>query len=706
MTQGAGNRPAAVHGFVQRFGARSARVQDMSNASPSPFSYEIAFNRNIGWLTDFEQQALRGKRVAIAGMGGVGGFHLTTLTRLGVGAFHIADFDRFELGNFNRQIGATMDNIDRPKVEVLAEMARQINPELDVVAFDAGVSAENLDAFLRGVDLFIDGLDFFVLDLRRQVFARCAALGIPAITAAPLGMGTAFLVFHPDGMSFEDYFRLEGLPPEKQYVNFLLGLAPRGLHRPYLVDPSRVDLSGKRGPSTVAACQLCAGVTSAEALKLLLGRGKVRAAPCYQQFDAYRGKWIAGRLVLGNRNPLQRLKLAVAYRAFAAWSRRAAAPEPTAAPLSELERILDAARWAPSGDNTQPWRFEVTGEDSLIVHVHDQAKDDLYDYRDGEPTLLSAGMLLESLRIAATVQGRRAQWTYEGRDGNHHRIEVRLPRVEGVAADPLYASLFLRSVDRRRYRLGRLTAAQKERLVEALGDALAVEWHEGLRERWQFARLSARATHIRLSIPEAFRIHQRVIDWEHAYSEAGIPAGAVGLDAATRRLMRWAMKDWTRLDRLNRWLGGTTTAALQMDYVPGLASGAYFSVRVRNSRPSDPADRAGTLLRAGMGLQRFWLVATRLDLAMQPSLATLIFAFYGREAAPFAASESARLKARRLGEAVNRYLDRSDDLVFVGRIGRGRRLQPAYRSVRRPLRDLMHTAHPDTPNSLRTKDGS
>ena len=60
------------------------------------FAYDEAFSRNIGWVTATEQRALRGKRVAIAGLGGVGGAHLITLARLGVGAFRIADFDRFD----------------------------------------------------------------------------------------------------------------------------------------------------------------------------------------------------------------------------------------------------------------------------------------------------------------------------------------------------------------------------------------------------------------------------------------------------------------------------------------------------------------------------------------------------------------------------------------------------------------------------------
>src|SRR5205807_96697 len=74
---------------------RSIVKQTHPRSAPSAFSYDEAFCRNLGWLTEREQQILRGKCVAIAGMGGVGGGYLLTLTRLGVGAFRIADLDRF-----------------------------------------------------------------------------------------------------------------------------------------------------------------------------------------------------------------------------------------------------------------------------------------------------------------------------------------------------------------------------------------------------------------------------------------------------------------------------------------------------------------------------------------------------------------------------------------------------------------------------------
>lgn len=280
------------------------------------FDYITAFSRNLGWLTETEQAVLRDRRIAIAGMGGVGGSHLLTLTRLGVGKFYIADFDVFELANFNRQAGATLPHLGRAKVDVMAEMALEINPELDIRCFPEGVNADNLDDFLEGVDLYVDSLDFFALDIRRRVFAACAARGIPATTAAPLGMGAALLNFLPGQMSFEEYFCLEGQPEDEQLLRFLLGLSPAMLQMGYLVDPTRVDLANYRGPSTPMACDLCAGIVGVQALKILLGRGKVLAAPRGLHFDAYRNRLVHTWRPGGNRHPLQRLGLLVARRRF------------------------------------------------------------------------------------------------------------------------------------------------------------------------------------------------------------------------------------------------------------------------------------------------------------------------------------------------------------------------------------------------------
>ncbi len=238
------------------------------------FDYDKAFSRNIGWIGETEQSTLRRKRVAIAGMGSIG----------------------------------------RAKVEVLAGMASDINPEVDLKLFSQGVDADNLDDFFRDVDLYVDGLDFFAFEAREKVFAHCAALGIPAVTVAPLGISAALLNFLPGRMTFEEYFQIDGHHELEKAVRFLVGLAPALLHRHYLADKSRVNLQEKRGPSTIMACQLCAGVAASEAFKILLERGKVWAAPHGIQYDGYRNKFAHTWRPGGNLNPINRLAITIAKK--------------------------------------------------------------------------------------------------------------------------------------------------------------------------------------------------------------------------------------------------------------------------------------------------------------------------------------------------------------------------------------------------------
>lgn len=657
----------------------------------SEFSYELAFNRNIGWVTEWEQQALRFKRVAIAGMGGVGGVHLLTLVRFGIGQFNIADFDAFDIVNFNRQIGANMDTVGRPKAAVLDDMARAINPFLKIQRFDQGIDDSNIDAFLEGVDVFIDGFDFFVLDIRRKVFKRCAELGIPCLCAAPIGMGVGFLCFKPDGMSFESYFRLEGQPETDQYLRFLMGLVPRALHRTYLVDPTRLDLATKRGPSTVASCNLCAAVAAVSAIKIMLGRGGVQYAPFHHHYDPYVGRLVTTRLTWGNAGPLQRLKLALGARSIAALARQAPQLE-DAPPRNPLEEILSAARWAPSGDNVQPWRFEILGPDSVRIHLDGQSQNNIYEYRNGEPTLLAGGALIECLRVAASSWGRSLEWQYEGVEDEtlSHQIRIEFFLSDDVRPDPLIAQLMLRSVDRRRYRTRPLTAYEKQVLKEAAGGDILLKWHETIKDRLYFGWLGAKATDIRLRAPETYSIHKSVLDFGRDHSPDGIPARAIGLNRPTLAIMRWAMQSYQRFQMLIR-LGGTWSVAAQLDFLPCWASAAFFTMRLTSTSPS-LREHTLQMLKAGQNIQRFWLEASRLGLAMQPALAVLVFAHYGNCKTDFTIKETLHRKTRQLATALKKIIGVNiEEFIFLGRIGEPYAKLPLYRSTRRGLRRLIVT---------------
>ncbi len=651
-------------------------------SSQSRFDYHTAFSRNIGWVTAAEQALLRTRRVAIAGLGGVGGFHLLALTRLGVARFSLADFDRFDLANFNRQVGATMSTLGRPKLDALVEMARDINPELDLRTFPPGVTSANLGEFLDGVDLYLDGLDFFAVRARRETFAACAERGIPAVTAAPLGMGVALLSFLPGRMTFEEYFQLEGRSESEQLVRFLVGLSPAMLQLGYLVDRSRVNLAEHRGPSTVMACHLCAGVAATEAVKILLGRGKIRAAPWGSHFDAYRGKlkhtWRPG----GNRNPIQRLAIAIAGRQLGA--ALDAPPVRSTDSTRPIEQILDLARWAPSGDNTQPWRFEIVADDHVIVHGFDTRRHCVYDV-EGRPSQLSIGALLESIAIAASAKGLRAEIDVRPDSAEETpRFDVRLRPAPGLAPSPLAEVIPTRTVQRRAMRTTPLAARTKAALEQAAGEGYRLVWLEGWAGRWRVARLLFRSARLRLIMPEAYAVHRDIIAWDTRFSADRVPDRALGMSAIGLKLMRPVMRSWARVDFFNRYLGGTILPRVELDLIPGLACAAHFLVIA----PRAPA-RLEDYIAAGRAMQRVWLTASLHGLYVQPELTPLIFAAYVRLGRPFSRIDQVWTGAQRVAAELAGIVgeDSLRRAVFMGRIGAG--AAPSARSVRLPLEKLL-----------------
>lgn len=647
------------------------------------FDYHTAFSRNLGWVTEAEQEILRTKRIAIAGLGGVGGSHIITLTRLGIGSFSIADFDRFEIQNFNRQAGANVSNLDKPKVDVMAAMARDINPELDVRCFPTGVNDDNLDAFLDGVDLYVDSLDFFALDIRNKVFNACAAKGIPAVTAAPLGMGAALLVFMPGAMSYEEYFRMQGQDPDEQALRFMMGLAPARLQLSYLVDDTRVDFNAKKGPSTPMACELCAGFAATYALKILLDRGDVIVAPRGIHFDAYRNKlsttWRPG----GNSNPVQRLGLMVARRMVMA--KRDAGITEQASLDTPIERVLDLARWAPSGDNEQPWKFELVDAHRAVIYTHDTRDWCVYDL-DGTSSQIAVGALLETIRIAATGEGMVANCLRRDTESASELVfDVTLAPEPTVAADRHLHFVRSRVTQRKPLSTKALGARQKQALETAVGDGYRILWFDQAPLRRRMAKVLFHNAHIRLATPEAYEVHRKNIDWGARFSQDRLPEHALGVDLLTRKVMRWALTSWQRVTFLNRFFAGTWLPRLQMDLATGLRCAAHFVIV-----SEQPLQSIDDYINGGRAMQRFWLEATRQNLQLQPEMTPMIFSRYVEQGIAFTSLPAEQQLAQRLAGELSHLLgdgERTAHRVYMGRVGYGP--APTSRSIRPPLEKLL-----------------
>ena len=155
--------------------------------------------RNLGALTEEECARLREKTVLVAGCGGLGGYLIEMLLRLGVGEIRAADGDGFEASNLNRQLYSAPALLGKPKAEAAAERAAAVNPEVRFTAVREFVTEENVGELVRGCDAVLDALDNIAS--RRMLAKACAEEGVPLIHGAICGWSAqAAIVMPGDGL--------------------------------------------------------------------------------------------------------------------------------------------------------------------------------------------------------------------------------------------------------------------------------------------------------------------------------------------------------------------------------------------------------------------------------------------------------------------------------------------------------------------------
>ena len=146
---------------------------------------------------------LAASSVAIFGIGGVGSYAAEALVRAGIGRLTLIDFDEIAVSNINRQIHALDATVGRPKVQVMAERCRAINPRAEIEPLKAFYAAENADELLgRGYNYVLDCIDLITAKL--HLIQHCKRRGIPIISS----MGAANKL-DPSQILVTDLFQTE-----------------------------------------------------------------------------------------------------------------------------------------------------------------------------------------------------------------------------------------------------------------------------------------------------------------------------------------------------------------------------------------------------------------------------------------------------------------------------------------------------------------
>ena len=348
-----------------------------------------------------------------------------------------------------------------------------------------------------------------------------------------------------------------------------------------------------------------------------------------------------------------------------------------------LLKILDLARWAPSGDNTQPWLFEIVDDTHIAIHGHDTREHVLYDFA-GHPSQMAHGALIETLRLAATRFGLEAQWSIRPEQPDDAPIyDVNLFPSK-VAEDPLAAFIEKRTVQRRPMATTPLLQAQKDALIASVGNDFSLQFFESTRDRFAVARLLWHNAYLRLTCPEAYPVHRDIIEWNARYSTDRIPDQAVGVDPVTAKLMRWVMHSWARVDFFNRYLTGTIAPRVQLDFLPALACASHILLK-----PKKGQTRLDDHLAAGMALQRLWLTASSLGLHLQPEMTPVIFRWYVQAGRQISAKPQINAGAIKLARQFELLVSAQPDtgFAFFCRVGHSK--APRSRSLRKEIRELL-----------------
>jgi hypothetical protein len=273
--------------------------------------------------------------------------------------------------------------------------------------------------------------------------------------------------------------------------------------------------------------------------------------------------------------------------------------------------MVEAAIYAPSGDNCQPWRFQWNGDALRILFAPERAES-LYDVNH-LASWISLGAVLENLELAAGARGLRpVTELWPDGEGSDVAARIRLARCEPTES-PLLLEIPKRSVNRRPYRRAPLPAGVREELMAA-GAAISGVQTRLIEDRVELSRLAGFSALNDRVLFENRLLHsglQRWLRWnpeEVFRTRDGMPIGSLELAMVERPGFR-LLSAWP-CARLLGIVGGTRLLPLRArrTYCHSAALGL---VTVKKSE-------ARAFVCAGRVVERIWLTATRRQVAFQP----------------------------------------------------------------------------------------
>lgn len=204
----------------------------------------MRYSRNIGSISQCEQDKLFQSNVTVVGCGGIGGHAIEMLSRVGVGNIRVVDYDVFDVSNLNRQLLSTMDSIGRFKVQEAKARVKAIDNRIQVAVINDVLDKDNAVSIINGSDVVVDALDN--INTRFIVQEACESLGIPMVYGAIAGWYGQVATIMPGDRLLNKIYKSKDIKGEEQKLGNL-----------------------SFTPATIASVQ------ASEVVKILLNRGQL-----------------------------------------------------------------------------------------------------------------------------------------------------------------------------------------------------------------------------------------------------------------------------------------------------------------------------------------------------------------------------------------------------------------------------------------------
>jgi molybdopterin/thiamine biosynthesis adenylyltransferase/nitroreductase len=658
---------------------------------PRSFS-ALRSDRNHNKITREEQAKLRTLRVGVVGSSaGHSIAHLLAMEGL-VGELRLADFDTVEMTNLNRIPGGVFD-LGVNKAVVCARRIAEIDPYLRVWALTEGITRENLESFMDGLDLVVEECDS--LDVKFLVREAARERGIPVVmeTSDRGVLDVERFDLEPDRPIFHgllgdmDSEKLEGL-----------SLAEKG---PYVLRMLGASDVSSRGAASLF--ELGFTITGWPQLASEVTLGAVTVATAVRRF-ALGGHLPSGRVRVDVEEALEGLKPVEIPPVIEDQLNIPPPEDPPTLSDDPIDLIVDAARRAPSGGNVQPWRFEADEEEIRFYLLPERSGVSMDIANRG--SFVGVGAAIFNARVAASSL--RKLGTVKLFPSGYHSDHVATFRL-GTATDPAISAL-RESIETRvaNRKMGRpspiddSTVAELVRGVEREGARLRFIADRDLID--ELAGLLAECDRLRFIIP---KVHGEMIGelrWPGRDSlEEGMDVRTLEMEPSSLGIME-LLKRTDVMSHLVEWRAGHALGLRTR-----ISVGSSSAMAIVTVPRADPV----WYVRGGAAMEQFWLATENVGLAVQPVAPLFIYATAEKELIELGGErhldEMYRLQMR-FREILE--LEDGEAMVMVLRVLHAS--PPSVRSIRRPLSHVLtrdvasdsYAEHPTNGASVLSTNGA